>query len=193
VTGLLGTLGKLTGSAQNCLPAAAPVSARSRRRTLRIMSLMQISRVPAEEFAAAVPDLADVLVDAVGFVLPFAADAARRWWATVESGVADGRTLLWVARDEVGVVGTVQLKLELVYSNGRHRAEVSKLLVHRRGRGLGVGRALLAAAERGAVDSGCTLRSGARSTVAARCWCWTRRLVVRRSICIAVPVSPSWV
>jgi len=127
------------------------------------MSLMQISRVPAEEFAAAVPGLADVLVDAVeggasvGFVLPFAADAARRWWATVESGVADGRTLLWVARDEVGVVGTVQLKLELVYSNGRHRAEVSKLLVHRRGRGLGVGRALLATAERGAVDSGCTL------------------------------------
>ena len=130
---------------------------------LRIMSLAQITRLPAEAFAAAVPDLADVLVDAVeggasvGFVLPFAADAARRWWATVESGVADGRTLLWVARDEVGVVGTVQVKLELGYPNGRHRAEVSKLLVHRRGRGRGLGRALLATAEQGAIDSGCTL------------------------------------
>jgi GNAT superfamily N-acetyltransferase len=122
-----------------------------------------ITRVPAEGFAAAVPQLAEVLVDAVeggasvGFVLPFAAGEAQRWWATVELGVSEGRTLLWVARDEAGIVGTIQLKLERGYPNGRHRAEVSKLLVHRRGRGRGLGRALLGVAERAAADHGCTL------------------------------------
>ncbi len=41
--------------------------------------------------------------------------------------------------------------------NGRHRAEVVKLIVHRRARGRGLGRALLAAVEHAAAEAGITL------------------------------------
>jgi GNAT superfamily N-acetyltransferase len=41
--------------------------------------------------------------------------------------------------------------------NQPHRADVAKMLVHRRARRLGVGAALLVAAERHALDSGRTL------------------------------------
>lgn len=108
-------------------------------------------------------DLADLLVDAVdggasmGFVWPFDAEAAAAWWARVAPAVSDGTVLLWVARDADGrPAGTVQVGLEQM-PNGRHRAEIKKLLVHRRARGHGLGRALLAAAERGATDAGATL------------------------------------
>ena len=41
-----------------------------------------------------------------------------------------------------------------MHTNGRHRAEIAKLLVHRRARGRGLGRRLLAAAEEGAAAAG---------------------------------------
>jgi GNAT superfamily N-acetyltransferase len=127
------------------------------------MDLMSVTRLDADGFAAAIPELAVVLVDAVdsgasvGFVHPFDEADARRWWQAVADGVAQGATLLWVARDDEGVVGTVQIKLQLVYTNSRHRADLAKLLVHRRARGRGVGRRLLEAAERGAAQAGVTL------------------------------------
>jgi GNAT superfamily N-acetyltransferase len=122
-----------------------------------------VSRLDGERFVAAIPQLALVLVDAVeggasvGFVHPFAPADAERWWRTVTDGVARGSTLLWVATDEQGVVGTVQVKLTVAYTNGRHRAEIAKLLVHRRARGRGIGRALLAVAERGAAAAGVSM------------------------------------
>jgi GNAT superfamily N-acetyltransferase len=121
-----------------------------------------VKAVPAE-FEKAVPELAEVLVDAVedgasvGFVLPFGAAEAEAWWRTrVADGVADGSVLLWLARTADGVVGTVQLRLSRAYPNGVHRAEIAKLLVHRKARGQGIGRALLGAAERSAATAGVT-------------------------------------
>jgi len=62
-----------------------------------------------------------------------------------------------VAEDESGaIVGTVQVLLNLP-ENQPHRGDVAKMLVHRRARRLGVGAALLAAAERAALDAGRTL------------------------------------
>ncbi|WP_407652793.1 GNAT family N-acetyltransferase [Amycolatopsis cynarae] len=52
-----------------------------------------------------------------------------------------------MAREEHRIVGTIGLRLT-AYPTGRHRAEVSKLLVHSDARGQGLGRALLAHAER---------------------------------------------
>jgi len=127
------------------------------------MRLVEITRVGADGFGSVLGGLAEVLVDAVaagasmGFLLPFGLAEARRWWQTVEPEVAAGRTVLWVARDETGIAGTVQLKLELDFPNGRHRAEVAKFMVARRVRDRGLGRALLATVEEAAPELGVSL------------------------------------
>ncbi|MFD0569266.1 GNAT family N-acetyltransferase [Kitasatospora gansuensis] len=54
------------------------------------------------------------------------------------------------------MLGTVQLRLTS-YPNGRHRADLAKLLVHRDARGRGLGRRLLELAEQGAAEHGVTL------------------------------------
>ncbi|WP_290863741.1 GNAT family N-acetyltransferase [Hamadaea sp.] len=124
---------------------------------------MEVVRIGADGFGAVAEGLAEVLVDAVaggasmGFLLPFGLAEARVWWSGVEPSVVGGRTVLWVARDGSGVAGTVQLKLELEYPNGRHRAEVAKFMVASRARGRGVGRALLGAVEAAAAGLGVSL------------------------------------
>lgn len=109
-----------------------------------------------------VDGLADVLADAVndgasvGFVLPFVAADATRWWRALADEVAAGRVVVWVARDGDRVVGTVQLRPS-AYPNQRHRADVAKLLVHRDARRRGIARRLMAALEDEARRAGCTL------------------------------------
>lgn len=107
-----------------------------------------------------VAELADVLVDcvdggaSVGFLAPLSRDEAEQWW---RSTLASTTVRTWVAYDDVGVaIGCVLLALES-RPNGRHRAEVRKLLVHRRSRGRGVGAALMQHLERDAVAQGRTL------------------------------------
>jgi len=110
---------------------------------------VSIALLAADEVVAVVPELADVLLDGVadgasiGFLADLDLDRARTWW---HGAVGSPGTLTWVARLDGRVVGVVQLKL-VTYPNGRHRADVAKLLVHRRARGLGLSRALMAALE----------------------------------------------
>ncbi len=96
------------------------------------------------------PGLVEVLRDSVaggasvGFVAPPDPAVAGGWWTRTLSAPD---VLTWVALDAAGVpVGTVQLRLPW-QENGRHRADVAKLMVHRRARGRGAGGRLLAAAE----------------------------------------------
>jgi GNAT superfamily N-acetyltransferase len=91
-------------------------------------------------------DLAALLVDAVdsnasvGFAAALALDEARSWWV---ERLADEWVTVLVERDADGhVVGTVQL-VRTATPNGRHRAEVAKLLVHRRARRRGIGERLM--------------------------------------------------
>jgi GNAT superfamily N-acetyltransferase len=97
--------------------------------------------------------LVDILVDAVdggaslGFLPPLTRSEAAAYWRTVTEAVSDGTRVLLVARDDGSeVVGTGQLALE-TRANGRHRAEVMKVMVHRRARRRGAGRALMLALE----------------------------------------------
>jgi GNAT superfamily N-acetyltransferase len=61
------------------------------------------------------------------------------------------------AENEAGqIVGCVQIIIAQV-ENQPHRADIAKMLVHRRARRQGIGAALLAAAERGARSAGKTL------------------------------------
>lgn len=106
--------------------------------------------------------LSEVLVDcvdggaSVSFMSPLGRDRAAAFWRRVAEDVAAGERALIVAEDGLGVCGTVQLVLAQP-ENQPHRAEVSKMLVHRRARRQGLGAALMRAAEALARDSGKTL------------------------------------
>jgi GNAT superfamily N-acetyltransferase len=106
--------------------------------------------------------LADVLIDVVdggasiGFMHPLARTKALAFWQGVADAVGRGERALLVAEDAIGIVGTVQLVLQLP-ENQPHRADLSKMIVHRRGRRRGVGAALLRAAEDVARACGRTL------------------------------------
>lgn len=106
--------------------------------------------------------LCDVLVDCVeggasiGFVFPFTRDRAVEFWSRVAQGVATGKRALLIARDELGICGTVQLILDLP-ENQPHRADLVKMLVHRRARRRGLGSDLMQAAESMARECGKTL------------------------------------
>ncbi len=111
---------------------------------------------------ARVGQLADVLIDcvdgdaSVSFMHPLSRDRAVAFWRKVAAGVAAGDRVLLVAEDDRGVCGTVQLILDLP-ENQPHRADVAKMLVHRRARRRGVGEALMRAAEDAAREHGRTL------------------------------------
>ena len=106
-----------------------------------------------------VEGLADVLVDcvdggaSVSFMHPLPRATALEFWRGVADGVAHGERALLVAEDGEGVIGTVQLILHQP-ENQPHRADLSKMLVHRRARRRGVGGALLRAAEEVARECG---------------------------------------
>lgn len=93
----------------------------------------------------------------VGFILPFPLEAARAFWTdTVLPDAGRGARRVLVARAEQEIVGTVQLLLAMP-PNQRHRAEVSKLLVHPNARRRGVARSLMIAVECAAGAEGRTL------------------------------------
>jgi GNAT superfamily N-acetyltransferase len=106
--------------------------------------------------------LSDVLIDcveggaSVSFMLPMTPAKADCFWRGVADSAARGERLVYLAEDEQGVVGTAQI-IWAQAENQPHRADVAKMLVHRRARRRGVGAALLAAAEQGAWDRGKTL------------------------------------
>ncbi|SNS29048.1 Acetyltransferase (GNAT) family protein [Streptosporangium subroseum] len=121
-----------------------------------------IARLSPDDFRGSVKSLADLLVDVVtdgaslGFLAPFDQKEAVAWWHTRQPAVADGSLTVWVAHGPGGITGTVSLVLE-GKPNGRHRAEIVKLMVHRDARGQGLARALLATAEQAAARAGTTL------------------------------------
>ena len=93
--------------------------------------------------------LVDVLVACVddgasiGFLPPLDPTEAEAYWL----GVPKPGVVLLVAHDDAGaIVGTVQLHLES-RPDGRHRAEVAKLMVHPRARRRGIARRLMHEAE----------------------------------------------
>ncbi len=108
---------------------------------------------------------------------PLAADVAEAWWRSTLAA-PHPRAVFLVARDAEGIVGTVQLQPAWA-PNQPHRAELCKLMVHRRARGLGLGRALMEAAEAAAREAGFALLTldGKRGGVAEQLYVkmgWTR-------------------
>ena len=122
-----------------------------------------LRRVAAHEVEACVPGLADVLIDcvhggaSVSFMQPLSHDKAIRFWHSVAQGVIHGERALLIAEDADGsIIGTVQLVMAQP-ENQPHRAEVAKMLVHRRARRRGIAQQLMTAVERVARDEGKTV------------------------------------
>jgi GNAT superfamily N-acetyltransferase len=113
--------------------------------------------------AAQLAELAEVLCDcvaggaSVNFMWPMTRARAEAFWRGVDQGLARADRVLIVAEDAEGrIVGTAQA-IWAPQENQPHRADIAKMLVHRRARRLGVGAAVLAAAERAASESGRTV------------------------------------
>jgi GNAT superfamily N-acetyltransferase len=124
---------------------------------------ISVRRVGGDEAAACIDELADVLIDcvdggaSVSFMRPLTADKARAFWRRVADGVAAGDRARLVAEDGQGrVVGTVQVLLALP-ENQPHRADIAKLLVHRRARRRGLAQRLMEAADTTARAEGRTV------------------------------------
>ena len=82
------------------------------------------------------------------------------FWRRVAQGVEADERFFLIAEDEQGICGTVQLIFDLP-ENQPHRADLAKMLIHRRARRQGLGAALMRLAEQ-------TARQCAR-----HCWCST--------------------
>ena len=82
--------------------------------------------IPDIQVEATFPDgaahreaLIDLLIDtvehgaSVGFVLPLPRAEAGAYWDGLQGSLTNGSRLLWIADDEAGLIGTVQLELIL--------------------------------------------------------------------------------
>lgn len=123
--------------------------------------LWSLRRLPTLN-GESISQLADVLIDcvdggaSVSFMAPLSREHALAFWTMVAEDVADGERVVIVAEDGEGICGTVQLILAQP-QNQPHRADVAKMLVHRRARRHGIGGALIREAECAARDAGKTL------------------------------------
>jgi ribosomal protein S18 acetylase RimI-like enzyme len=100
-------------------------------------------------------DLVIATVDggaSVGFLPPLPREEARAYW----EGVLGPGVILLVAEEADRIAGTVQLHLALKL-NGRHRAEIARLMVHPDFRRRGIGRLLIERAEAVAFEQNRTL------------------------------------
>lgn len=111
-----------------------------------------IRRVDAAQALPYLPELTELLQDSVdngasvGFLPPLPSAEATFFWQSVLDALQTGNRILLLATDGTGLLGSVQLALA-DKANGRHRAEVMKLLVHSRVRRRGIGRLLMQAIE----------------------------------------------
>ena len=121
-----------------------------------------IKELDAAQAEARLGELAEVLRDcveggaSVGFILPLATGRPEAFWRRVAEGVAAGERHLFVAEDDAGrICGTLSLVVDMP-DNQPHRADVSKMLVHRRARRQGIAERLLRALEAKARELGRT-------------------------------------
>jgi GNAT superfamily N-acetyltransferase len=82
---------------------------------------------------------------ALGLAAPLTPDDAKAAWRSTAALVAPGERVQLAAFDGDELLGAVHLA-RATAANGRHRAEIQRLVVAERARGRGAGRALMSAA-----------------------------------------------
>jgi len=112
-----------------------------------------VRALDAEAYAAALPELAALIVDAVAagagitFLRGVTPEKAAAWWRSLEPDVASGRTTPFVAVDEAGRIVGSTLLVRSIYENSPYRAEIGKVIVLASHRRRGIASALMTAAE----------------------------------------------
>jgi GNAT superfamily N-acetyltransferase len=129
---------------------------------MNMTGTLEIRILTAAEARQKIEALSAILIDVVeggdsiGFMAPLSPEKADGFWNKITDAVAAGERILLVAELDHQPVGTVQVVMNLP-ENQPHRADISKMLVHRKARKQGIGGALLRAAEAAARASGKTL------------------------------------
>ncbi|WP_299811829.1 GNAT family N-acetyltransferase [uncultured Roseibium sp.] len=109
-----------------------------------------VSLLSPEEARAALPQLGNLLKACVedgagiGFILPLPQEKAEGFWQSRLPLLESGEAFLMAAKEGEEIAGVVMLMLA-GQDNGRHRAEVAKLMVHPRHRRKGLARKLMTA------------------------------------------------
>jgi GNAT superfamily N-acetyltransferase len=124
------------------------------------MPSVVIEPIGSEPSDGDIRGLAELLVDAVEggagvSFLSLTVAEAEAWWRSLLASLSP-RAMVLVARDADGIAGTVQLQPAWA-PNQPHRADVAKLLVHRRARRRGIAHAMMSAIEQAASAAGFTL------------------------------------
>ena len=112
------------------------------------MTAPHVALIASMQVDDLLPALAELLAEAVnggaslGFLPPARPSESRSYWLSLRGELRAGSRLLFGAWVSDRLVGTGQLALPR-WPNGRHRAEVNKVIVASALQGRGVGRALL--------------------------------------------------
>lgn len=115
--------------------------------------MMKIVLLNAATIPVYCPELAQLLLDALhsgaslGHERTLGRQEAESRFYALRSELERGERLIWIARDEQGVVGSVSLYLPM-QPEALNRGNVKLLLVHRRARRTGIGKKLLAELEK---------------------------------------------
>jgi ribosomal protein S18 acetylase RimI-like enzyme len=119
------------------------------------LTIRRVERPTAQEIEGLCEVLADCVEGgaSVSFMLPMTREKAMHFWRGVAESVTRGERMLLVAQEGSRILGTVQVVLAQP-ENQPHRADVSKMLVHRAARRRGLGESLMRAAEAAARDCG---------------------------------------
>ncbi len=118
----------------------------------RIRRLASVSELQLQQLAEVLKDCVDGGAS-VSFMQPFSLERSLEFWRRIAADVAQQKRALLVAEDAEGICGTVQLIFDLP-DNQPHRADLAKMLVHRRARRRGLGESLMKAAEAVALECG---------------------------------------
>lgn len=118
----------------------------------------KIARATASSIRSGLDEYAELLVDAIdsgagmGFAAPLPRADAEAYWSNVACDIERGTRIVLAAHVDGALAGSAQLDL-CMRTNGLHRAEVQKVMVHRRFRRRGLGLALMRAIDDAARDA----------------------------------------
>ncbi|WP_336777225.1 GNAT family N-acetyltransferase [Pantoea sp. USHLN256] len=124
-----------------------------------MIEIEPLSATQAQPLLAALSDVLQGCVAdgaSVGFIDVRDRAAIERFWQDKIYSLASGDNQLLVAYQQGVIVATVMVGFSAM-PNGRHRAEISKLLVHPRARRQGIARRLMQQAEQLAQQQGKSL------------------------------------
>ena len=107
-----------------------------------------LSSLSVEDIDALTALLTDAVVNgaSVGYVLPVDLAMLQSYWRGIADEIAAGALALFAVKRDERIIASAQLSF-CGKPNGRHRAEVQKVLVHSSARRRGLGGALMRAVE----------------------------------------------